>query len=213
MPLYEYKCNKCGHRFEKIEKVDAPEIAKCPKCGAKAPRMASAPAIQFKGTGWYVSDYGGKTGQPPSGETSGSKSESKSEGASDSKSSDSKTSDTGSTPASGSKESSSVERIVGEGIVLLQGFEGIPEKGEVINPAGGRAADRPPRGECWQPQISGLDRLHHHVAQIFPKVAAQRRILQRQLDCSDQKSQLVAGVVGMSLMDRGPQPRIEGHLS
>ena len=57
MPLYEYKCNKCAHRFEKIEKVNAPEIAKCPKCGAKAPRMASAPAIQFKGTGWYVTDY------------------------------------------------------------------------------------------------------------------------------------------------------------
>jgi putative FmdB family regulatory protein len=109
LPLYEYKCNKCGHRFEKIEKVNAPEIAKCPKCGAKAPRMASAPAIQFKGTGWYVSDYGGKTGQPPSGEKSESKSDSKSEGSSDSKPSDSKSSDSSSTPAkeSSSKESSS----------------------------------------------------------------------------------------------------------
>ena len=112
MPLYEYKCNKCAHRFEKIEKVNAPEIAKCPKCGAKAPRMASAPAIQFKGTGWYVSDYGGKTGQPPSGEKSESKSDSKSEGSSDAKSSDSKTSETSGTPAkesSSTKESSSKE--------------------------------------------------------------------------------------------------------
>ncbi|MGB6874836.1 MAG: zinc ribbon domain-containing protein [Candidatus Acidiferrales bacterium] len=60
MPLYEYKCRKCGHRFEKIEGVSASEIKKCPECGAKAERMLSAPAIQFKGTGWYVTDYGGK---------------------------------------------------------------------------------------------------------------------------------------------------------
>lgn len=60
MPLYEYKCVKCGHRFEKIESVTASETKKCPKCGARAQRMASAPAIQFKGSGWYVTDYGGK---------------------------------------------------------------------------------------------------------------------------------------------------------
>jgi putative FmdB family regulatory protein len=60
LPLYEYKCRKCGHRFEKIEGVSASEIKKCPKCGAKAERMLSAPAIQFKGTGWYVTDYKGK---------------------------------------------------------------------------------------------------------------------------------------------------------
>jgi len=60
VPLYEYKCVKCGHRFEKIEKVSASEIKKCPKCGARAERMAAAPAIQFKGSGWYVTDYAGK---------------------------------------------------------------------------------------------------------------------------------------------------------
>jgi putative FmdB family regulatory protein len=60
LPLYEYKCVKCGHRFEKIESVSAPETKKCPKCGARAERMASAPAIQFKGSGWYVTDYAGK---------------------------------------------------------------------------------------------------------------------------------------------------------
>jgi putative FmdB family regulatory protein len=60
VPLYEYKCVKCGHRFEKIESVSASEIKKCPKCGAKAERMLNAPAIQFKGTGWYVTDYAGK---------------------------------------------------------------------------------------------------------------------------------------------------------
>jgi putative FmdB family regulatory protein len=61
LPLYEYKCVKCGHRFEKIESVSASETKKCPKCGARAQRMASAPAIQFKGSGWYVTDYAGKS--------------------------------------------------------------------------------------------------------------------------------------------------------
>jgi putative FmdB family regulatory protein len=60
LPLYEYKCVKCGHRFEKIESVSASDSKKCPKCGAKAPRQLSASAIQFKGSGWYVTDYAGK---------------------------------------------------------------------------------------------------------------------------------------------------------
>ena len=60
MPLYEYKCVKCGHRFEKIERVSASEIKKCPQCGARAERVLNRPAIQFKGTGWYVTDYAGK---------------------------------------------------------------------------------------------------------------------------------------------------------
>ena len=60
MPLYEYECTKCGHRFEKIESVSAAATKKCPKCGAKAERLLAAPAIQFKGTGWYVTDYAGK---------------------------------------------------------------------------------------------------------------------------------------------------------
>lgn len=60
MPLYEYKCRKCGHRFEKIESVNSSTTKKCPKCGATAERLLAAPAIQFKGTGWYVTDYAGK---------------------------------------------------------------------------------------------------------------------------------------------------------
>jgi putative FmdB family regulatory protein len=71
LPLYEYKCVKCGHRFEKIESVTASETKKCPKCGARAQRMASAPAIQFKGSGWYVTDYGGKNSAPTASEGSG----------------------------------------------------------------------------------------------------------------------------------------------
>ena len=61
MPLYEYRCRKCGHTFEKIESVNASDKKKCPKCGARAERVHSAPAIQFKGTGWYATDYGGKS--------------------------------------------------------------------------------------------------------------------------------------------------------
>ncbi len=72
MPLYEYECAKCGHRFEKIEKVTAPARQKCPKCGGKATRRLAAPAIQFKGSGWYVTDYAGK-GKKPEGEKTESK--------------------------------------------------------------------------------------------------------------------------------------------
>jgi putative FmdB family regulatory protein len=61
VPLYEYRCAKCGHTFEKIESVSAPRRRKCPKCGARAERLHSAAAIQFKGTGWYATDYGGKS--------------------------------------------------------------------------------------------------------------------------------------------------------
>ncbi|HKM91834.1 MAG TPA: zinc ribbon domain-containing protein [Candidatus Acidoferrales bacterium] len=61
MPLYEYHCAKCGHTFEKIENVNASNRKKCPKCGARAARVQSAAAIQFKGSGWYATDYGGKS--------------------------------------------------------------------------------------------------------------------------------------------------------
>jgi putative FmdB family regulatory protein len=60
LPLFEYKCDKCGHLFEKLEKHSASKTKICPRCGAKAPRQFAAPAIQFKGSGWYVTDYGGK---------------------------------------------------------------------------------------------------------------------------------------------------------
>ena len=61
MPLYEYKCAKCGKRTEKIESVSGPHLRKCPHCGGKVERMVTAPAIQFKGSGWYVTDYAGKS--------------------------------------------------------------------------------------------------------------------------------------------------------
>jgi putative FmdB family regulatory protein len=93
VPLYEYKCRKCGHRFEKIESFSASTTKKCPKCGAVAERMAAAPAIQFKGSGWYVTDYAGKSSAKTSGESSEGGSKSSEKSSSDSKSSDSKSSE------------------------------------------------------------------------------------------------------------------------
>jgi putative FmdB family regulatory protein len=60
VPLYEYECPKCRKRFEKIEKVTARSRQKCPKCGAMAERLQARPAIHFKGSGWYVTDYARK---------------------------------------------------------------------------------------------------------------------------------------------------------
>jgi putative FmdB family regulatory protein len=67
VPLYEYKCLKCGRKTEKIENVAGPNLKKCPHCGGKVEALFSAPAIQFKGTGWYVTDYGGKKSSGDSG--------------------------------------------------------------------------------------------------------------------------------------------------
>jgi putative FmdB family regulatory protein len=61
MPLYEYQCEKCGHRFEKIQKFSDKMIKKCPECGGRVEQVISAPAVQFKGSGWYVTDYAKKS--------------------------------------------------------------------------------------------------------------------------------------------------------
>jgi putative FmdB family regulatory protein len=61
VPLYEYQCDRDG-RFEVIRKFSDPPLKKCPKCGGPILRLPSAPAIQFKGTGWYVTDYAKKSG-------------------------------------------------------------------------------------------------------------------------------------------------------
>lgn len=61
MPLYEYECGACGHRFEQIQKFSDPTIEVCPKCGEpKVQKLLSSPAIQFKGSGWYITDYARK---------------------------------------------------------------------------------------------------------------------------------------------------------
>jgi putative FmdB family regulatory protein len=60
MPLYEYQCERCGHRFETIQKFSDPPLEECPKCGGVVKKRQSAPAFQFKGSGWYITDYGRK---------------------------------------------------------------------------------------------------------------------------------------------------------
>jgi len=57
MPIYEFECETCGRRFEKIQKFSDPPLEACPVCGGPVHKMQSAPAFQFKGTGWYVTDY------------------------------------------------------------------------------------------------------------------------------------------------------------
>ena len=83
MPLYEYQCTKCGERVEVIQKISDPPYAHCPKCGGDMRKLLSSPAIQFKGSGFYKTDYANK----PSPET-------KSETKSDSSKSDGKSSST-----------------------------------------------------------------------------------------------------------------------
>jgi len=99
MPLYEYECKKCGHRFEKIQKFSDKMVKKCPDCGGQVEQMISAPAVQFKGSGWYVTDYAKKGSS--AGSTSGGDSGSK-----DKKDEKAK-SETASSKESSSKETSS----------------------------------------------------------------------------------------------------------
>jgi putative FmdB family regulatory protein len=86
VPIYEYRCTKCGHRFEAIQKVNDPPLSKCEKCKGKAERLISSPAIQFKGSGWYITDYARKGSPESTGKGSeSSSSESSSETASSKK--------------------------------------------------------------------------------------------------------------------------------
>jgi putative FmdB family regulatory protein len=83
MPLYEYECKKCHHRFERIVKFSDKPMKKCPDCGGPVEQMISAPAVQFKGSGWYVTDYAKKS-------SGGSAANSSSDGDSSSKDSSAK---------------------------------------------------------------------------------------------------------------------------
>ena len=60
MPMYEYECGGCGNRFELIQKFSDEPVSTCPSCGGKVRKLVSSSAIQFKGTGWYVTDYARK---------------------------------------------------------------------------------------------------------------------------------------------------------
>ena len=80
MPLYEYRCEACGHQFEVIQKFSDEPIAVCTKCGAgPVAKLLSSPAFQFKGTGWYITDYARKSDKPSTPSSSETKTETKTE--------------------------------------------------------------------------------------------------------------------------------------
>jgi putative FmdB family regulatory protein len=89
MPNYEYLCKKCGHRFEQIRKFSDKPLRKCPECGGVIEQVISAPAVQFKGSGWYVTDYakkgGGSAGSSASSSSEGESEKSEKKDAKDSK--------------------------------------------------------------------------------------------------------------------------------
>ena len=92
MPLYEYQCKKCGHKFEKIQKFSDRPVKKCPKCGGAVEQLISSSAVQFKGSGWYVTDYArkGDPGKSTSSSSSDSGKDSKPAEKSDSKTTEKK---------------------------------------------------------------------------------------------------------------------------
>jgi len=71
VPLYEYECRRCHHRFERIQKYSDPLARKCPSCKGSVRKLISAPGIRFKGSGWYINDYPrkGRTGESSEGES------------------------------------------------------------------------------------------------------------------------------------------------
>lgn len=84
MPLYEYECSACHHRFERIQSFSDPIVRKCPKCGkSRVKKLLSSPAIQFKGSGFYINDYqrkGSSTTLPDHGESEKKKKDDKDSG-------------------------------------------------------------------------------------------------------------------------------------
>ena len=104
MPLYEYQCDACGHRFEVIQKFSDAPVETCPSCGGAVKKLLSSPAIQFKGSGWYITDYAraGKSegkGSPGKTGSTGSSSESGGEKAPAAKAESSPESKTPATPS------------------------------------------------------------------------------------------------------------------
>lgn len=100
MPLYEYECDACGHRFEVIQKFSDDPLTECPKCRGAVRKLVSSPAIQFKGSGWYITDYARKGG---SGGSSGAKGETSADKGAASSGDSSAKADTSSTTSSPAK--------------------------------------------------------------------------------------------------------------
>ncbi len=106
MPIYEYQCQSCSQRTEAIQRISDPPLETCDECGGALRKLLSAPAFQFKGTGWYVTDYArkGKDGEEGAKKPAANK-------ASDGKSSDGKSSDGSASTSSSGNGYSKAERI------------------------------------------------------------------------------------------------------
>lgn len=102
MPLYEYECGACGSRFERIQKFSDALLTTCPSCGGEVQKLFSSPAIQFKGTGWYITDYARK----PSGDQTASSEDSERSSKSSTSAKDKKEATKGSKRKTGGTESS-----------------------------------------------------------------------------------------------------------
>jgi putative FmdB family regulatory protein len=123
MPIYEYQCQTCGRRSEELQKMADAPLTECKVCGGPLKRLVSSPAVQFKGSGWYVTDYarksgggsspgkgegeGASTAESKGGETKGSGATSEAKPAADSKAASSATSGTSSGASGGSGGSGS----------------------------------------------------------------------------------------------------------
>jgi putative FmdB family regulatory protein len=103
MPIYEYQCQSCGKRTEVLQRMDDAPLAACPQCGGEVKKLFSAPAVQFKGSGWYATDYAGKKGGGGGSGGTETKSEGKSEKKEAPAESKSSGSDSSSSGGSGSK--------------------------------------------------------------------------------------------------------------
>jgi putative FmdB family regulatory protein len=114
MPLYEYQCDACGQRFEKIRKFSDPPLDACPSCGGTVQKLMSAPAFQLKGTGWYITDYAKKDSGVSTGSSSSKDDKPGKADDSSTKASD-KTPGAGeSTPAASSPTTSSASKPTGD---------------------------------------------------------------------------------------------------
>lgn len=94
MPIYEYKCGKCGAVFEVRQKFSDEPVRTHEQCGGTVERLISPSAFQFKGSGWYATDYAGKTGNGSAKSESGSKSGAETGGKTESKTGESKPAET-----------------------------------------------------------------------------------------------------------------------
>jgi putative FmdB family regulatory protein len=100
MPLYEYECFLCGHRFERLQRVTADPVSECPECGGAVRRLLGVPALQFKGSGFYITDYGKGNGNGATREKAENKEKT---GAKNESTTPASTSDASSTSSSGDR--------------------------------------------------------------------------------------------------------------